>query len=265
MDDPAFAPDTLFQRGAAESERLAADYIARVRKMRLGWLRVKAMAWMIHRMRILGGLREIPLSYLVKITGIYRAALLECARDLTANGDLECAEDIFFVPLDKLKQFAQGGTIDLKSIVVANRADYEREYARKQMPRILLSTGEAFYEGLSGVGDSEADLVGEAVSPGIAEGTVRVIFDPHGARLEPGEILVCPSTNPGWTPLFLTAGALVMEIGGLMTHGSIVAREYGIPAVVGVHNATSRLQTGQRVRVDGSRGHISMVDITANN
>jgi pyruvate,water dikinase len=86
------------------------------------------------------------------------------------------------------------------------------------------------------------------------EGIARVVLDPQGAHLEPGEILVCPSTDPGWTPLFLTAGGLVMEIGGLMTHGSVVAREYGIPAVVGVRNATTRIQTGQRIRVDGIHG-----------
>ena len=104
------------------------------------------------------------------------------------------------------------------------------------------------------------DLVGDAVSPGLVEGRVQVVFDPREARLEPGEILVCPSTDPGWTPLFLTAGGLVMEIGGLMTHGSIVAREYGLPAVVGVHQATTRLQTGQRVRVDGHRGRVTILE-----
>ena len=88
---------------------------------------------------------------------------------------------------------------------------------------------------------------------------MRVVLDPRGVRLEPGEILVCPATDPGWTPLFLTAGGLVMEIGGMVTHGSVVAREYGIPAVVGVHEATQRLHTGQRVRVDGSAGRVLLL------
>jgi pyruvate,water dikinase len=259
LEDPALAPDLIFRRGQQEAERLYADYASRSRRLPLGWLQAKVFGAMIRRMRTLGGLREIPLFYLVRMNDIYRAALLDCASDLVAQGAVETAEDIFFVPLDKLKQFAQGKTIDLKSIVAINRADYEHEYARKQMPRVLLSTGEAFYEGVSSTVDSDNTLAGEAVSPGIAEGRVCVILDPHGARLEVGDILVCPSTNPGWTPLFLTAGALVMEIGGLMTHGSIVAREYGIPAVVGVHNATSQLKTGQRVRVDGSRGLVTIV------
>jgi phosphoenolpyruvate synthase/pyruvate phosphate dikinase len=97
------------------------------------------------------------------------------------------------------------------------------------------------------------------VSPGVAEGVVRVVLDPHGARLAPGEILVCPGTDPGWTPLFLAAGGLVTEVGGLITQGSVVAREYGIPAVVGVHQATTRLRTGQRVRVDGTNGRVEVL------
>ena len=90
-----------------------------------------------------------------------------------------------------------------------------------------------------------------------------MVLDPHTAALAPGEILVCPGTDPAWTPLFLATGALVMEVGGMMTHGSVVAREYGIPAVVGVHQATTRLQTGQRIRVDGTTGRITLLDPAA--
>jgi len=94
----------------------------------------------------------------------------------------------------------------------------------------------------------------------VVEGVVRVVFNPHEAQLAPGEILVCPGTDPAWTPLFLAAGGLITEVGGLMTHGSVVAREYGIPAVVGVHQATTRLKTGQRIRLDGSSGRIEILN-----
>jgi pyruvate,water dikinase len=94
----------------------------------------------------------------------------------------------------------------------------------------------------------------------MVEGTARVVLDPRTARLEPGEILVCPGTDPTWTPLFQTAGGLVMEVGGLMTHGAVVAREYGIPAVVGVDRATERIHTGQRLRVNGSTGQVTLLD-----
>src|ERR1041384_4449909 len=101
-------------------------------------------------------------------------------------------------------------------------------------------------------------LRGAPASPGVVTGAARVILDPAGAHLEPGEILVAPSTDPGWTPLFLTAGGLVMEMGGPMSHGAIVAREYGIPAVVGVPDATERIETGQRITIDGSVGIVNL-------
>lgn len=266
LEDPDLAPDVVYKRAAEEAERLAVQYIARARKTRFGWLRSRLLAGTIRRMRTLGGLREAPLFYLVRVNDIYRTALLDSARGLVGEGKLEAAEDIFFVPLDRLKDFARGKKLDLRAVVDMNRADYEREQARRQVPRIVLSTGEVFYEGMGRateerVGtESESEMVGEAVSPGVAEGRARVILDPHGARLEPGEILICPSTDPGWTPLFLTAGGLVMEIGGMITHGSVVAREYGIPAVVGVHEATTRIKTGQLVRVDGNRGRVAILE-----
>jgi phosphohistidine swiveling domain-containing protein len=103
-------------------------------------------------------------------------------------------------------------------------------------------------------------VVGQLGMRVAVEGNVRVIFNPTGTSLNPGEILVCPGTDPAWTPLFLAAGGLIMEVGGMMTHGSVVAREYGIPAVVGVHRATERLSTGDRIRVDGSSGQITILD-----
>ncbi|MFZ1401916.1 MAG: PEP-utilizing enzyme, partial [Anaerolineae bacterium] len=115
-----------------------------------------------------------------------------------------------------------------------------------------------FYAGL-GASNADGAITGSPVSPGVVEGVVHVVLDPRGAQLAPGEILVCPGTDPAWTPLFLAAGGLVMEVGGLMTHGSVVAREYGIPAVVGVHEATTRLKTGQRIRVDGSVGRVTVL------
>lgn len=256
LTDSERAPDAIYRRASEQAERLTREYLTRIRRTRFGWLRAKLFAAVIRRMRLLAGLREAPLFYLVCVNDIYRAALLDAARDLAAHGQLERAQDIFLVPLGILKRFAGGETMDLLKLVAANRAGYDREAARKQMPRVFLSTGEAFYEGMSDATANGNELVGDAVSPGVAEGRVRVMLDPHGAHLELGEILVCASTDPGWTPLFLTAGGLVMEIGGMITHGSVVAREYGIPAVVGVHNATTRLQTGQRVRVDGNRGRV---------
>lgn len=150
---------------------------------------------------------------------------------------------------------------DLAARVAERRQLYAREGRRRQVPRVILSDGRTFYEGISApAGASAGELVGSPVSPGVAEGRVCVVFHPQDAQLAPGDILVCPGTDPAWTPLFLAAGGLVMEVGGLMTHGAVVAREYGIPAVVGVTQATARLTTGQRVRVDGTAGRVTVLE-----
>ncbi len=256
-------PDRVFQRNRQEAEQLIREYTARLRKARSGRLRARLFRLLMRRIRLLGGLREIPLFYMVKALDIYRSRLRDCARQLVAGGYLEQAEDIFFVPLETLQQFTRDPEVDLKEKAAAGRKEYDRELARRQVPHVMLSTGEAFYEGIESAG-SECSFAGEPVSPGVVEGTVRVVVEPRGVQLQRGEILVCPATDPGWTPMFLTAGGLVMEIGGVNTHGSVVAREYGLPAVVGVHQATTLLKTGQRVRVDGSRGCITVLNGEAN-
>jgi rifampicin phosphotransferase len=146
-----------------------------------------------------------------------------------------------------------------RALVRDRRADHERELRRVAVPRILLSDGTAFYGGAAETDPNAETVRGSPVSPGVAEGAVRVVLDPRGAELAPGEILVCPGTDPAWTPLFLAAAGLVMEVGGMMTHGSVVAREYGIPAVVGVSGATTRLSTGMRIRVDGNNGSVTIL------
>jgi len=128
------------------------------------------------------------------------------------------------------------------------------------VPRVLLSDGTE-PEAVATVATPEpGTLVGSPASAGTVSGVARVVLDPVGARLEPGEILVAPSTDPGWTPLFLTAGGLVMEMGGSNSHGAVVAREYGIPAVVGVPGATRDITSGMRVTVDGAAGVVRLAD-----
>jgi pyruvate,water dikinase len=148
-------------------------------------------------------------------------------------------------------------------MVTDRRRIYDAELRRRRIPRFLLSDGTDVEAVVAGAAAAPGAMVGTPASTGTATGRVRVILDPVGARLEPGEILVAPSTDPGWTPLFLTAGALVMEMGGVISHGAVVAREYGIPAVVGMPDATSRLRTGQTVTVDGAAGTVTEVATAA--
>src|SRR3989475_1063138 len=138
-----------------------------------------------------------------------------------------------------------------------HRTAYDIEMRRRHIPRVLLSDGTQPSDVSADAADeSQGVLRGTPASPGTVTAKARVILDPTGAHLAPGEILVAPSTDPGWTPLFLTAGGLVMEMGGAISHGAVVAREYGIPAVVGVAGAIERISTGQQITVDGAAGKI---------
>ncbi|GAB4523424.1 MAG: phosphoenolpyruvate synthase [Anaerolineales bacterium] len=261
IDDPQQAPDAVFARGALAAARAVDDLAAAVRALPGGWLKSRLVRVAARRYRALGGLREAPKFFAIRMLGLLREGLLASGRDFVKAGLLAQEDDLFFLHLAELEEIAARGEISaaLREKIAARRAARAREMRRRQIPRVLLSDGTAFYEGITAPeGESDA-LLGDPVSPGVAEGAVRVVFDPHRTRLQPGEILVCPGTDPAWTPLFLAAGGLVMEVGGMMTHGSVVAREYGIPAVVGVHQATARLKTGQRVRVDGSSGKIEVL------
>jgi len=208
------------------------------------------------RVRVLLGARESPKFLAVRAMGIVRDTLLEIGQEFAAAGAIDRSDDLVFFHVAELAALSRRELHDWKALIVERRLTYQRESRRRQVPRLLVSDGRAFYEGVGVASDTSQVINGSPVSPGVVEGIVHVVFDPRLVQLVPGEILVCPGTDPAWTPLFMAAAGLVMEVGGMMTHGSVVAREYGIPAVVGVHQATSRLKDGQRVRLDGSTGRI---------
>ena len=212
----------------------------------------------LRRLRVLIGAREAPKYHIIRLLATPARKLLRpVGIDLATRGLLESPDDIFFVTLPEARRAVAGD--DLRGVVAERHMVFNRERARRHIPRVLLSDGTDAETAL--VSASAADgsaLRGSPASPGLSTGPARVIRSPLGARLEPGEILVAPSTDPGWTPLFLTAGGLVMEMGGMMSHGAVVAREYGIPAVVGVPDATERIATGQRITVDGSAGVVTI-------
>jgi pyruvate,water dikinase len=191
--------------------------------------------------------------------GIARNAILNVGHEFAAVDTINHGEDLFFLRMEELESLARNEINDWKTLIAERRAAYERESRRRQVPRVLVSDGRAFYEGLGAESDNGDLITGSPVSPGSVEGFVQVVFNPNDAQLAPGEILVCPGTDPAWTPLMMAAGGLITEVGGMMTHGSVVAREFGIPAVVGVHQATRRLKSGQRIRLDGTTGTIMIL------
>ncbi|MFN4098449.1 MAG: PEP-utilizing enzyme [Pararhodobacter sp.] len=258
MDAPEDADQaTQFARQKAEAEAAMANLVAQVRAAK-GGLRARVFAWQMRCYRELAGLREQPKYEGARMIALARRIWLEAGAELAAKGALDAPEDVLFLRLDDLLAFEAGRAGDLRAKSAQARAEYERENTRRAVPRWMTSDGEAIF-GVE-ADESEGVLVGLPVSAGTHEGSVRVILHPAGARLERGEVLVCRGTDPAWAPLFLQAGALVMETGGAVSHGSIVAREYGLPAVAGVADATTRLRDGQRVRVDGQSGQVVLLD-----
>ncbi|MGH8896557.1 MAG: PEP/pyruvate-binding domain-containing protein [Egibacteraceae bacterium] len=252
--DGQAAPDAQF-RAAAERADALIDELAHRRRL-VGRL----VRLLLRRGRELAGLREAPKFHLVALLARVRSQLLvPVGEELTRAGRLDQAGDLFFLDLSEARQLVAGAE-DLQPVIRERRASYEAELRRRHVPRVLLSDGtEPVVADALRATDGSA-LRGAPASAGLVTGTARVVLDPVGARLEPGEILVAPSTDPGWTPLFLTAGGLVMEMGGAMSHGAVVAREYGIPAVVGVPEATERIRTGDQITVDGSAGTVVVGD-----
>ncbi|MBT7189528.1 MAG: hypothetical protein HN916_04995 [Anaerolineae bacterium] len=260
INDTALAPNLVFKKGAEAAELAGKHFEMQVRKLKGGKLKSRLVRWGIRRYRALAGLREAPKFFAIQMMGIIHQGLRQSGKNFIEMGLLKEIDDLFFLKIQELEAIAESKTItdDIRETIAMRREARAREMRRKQLPRVLLSDGRAFFDGMRSV-DNDG-IFGDPVSPGVVEGIVRVVLNPHETQLQPGEILVCPGTDPAWTPLFLAASGLVMEVGGMMTHGSVVAREYGIPAVVGVHEATTRLETGMLVRVDGSSGAIEILE-----
>ncbi|MGY4541605.1 phosphohistidine swiveling domain-containing protein [Arthrobacter sp. UYNi723] len=258
LEGSALAPDVQFSNAAEQADACVDRLVAEARSR--GRLRGTVVRAALRRARLFAGLRELPKYQLVVGLAEVRKQLALAGAALAAAGVVAEADDIFFLDLNEARTGLDSGAADLRALVAQRRADYAVELERRHIPRVLLSDGtepEAIPSGDAVTASTvPGALSGSPASAGVVTAAARVILNPVGAHLEPGEILVAPSTDPGWTPLFLTAGGLVMEMGGPNSHGAVVAREYGIPAVVGVPDATLRLFTGQEITVDGGAGTV---------
>ena len=255
LEHTADAPDQQFGKAAREADEQVARLVARARAK--SPVHAKLVRTALDRTRRFAGMRELPKYNLVLGLASAREQLTLVGAELAEAGRIERAEDIFFLDLNEVDTALAGNK--LHQLVADRRAAYAQELRRRHIPRVLLSDGTE-PEATAAAGRTPASpgaLSGSPASAGIITAPARVILDPVGAHLEPGEILVAPSTDPGWTPLFLTAGGLVMEMGGPNSHGAVVAREYGIPAVVGVPDATLRISSGQIITVDGAAGTVT--------
>lgn len=240
-------------RLTAEADAAGERLVAAAGRGLLGPLRRWWVRRLVRRQRVLAALREHPKFAIVRVFDGVRRALLRLGERLVREGRLDAAADVWLLDLAALSDPG-----DLRARVADARAVFEHDRTLSP-PRLMSEHGEIPPSRLA-VDAPEGVLVGSPASSGVVEGIVRVVRDPHAETVHKGEILVAPFTDPGWTPLFINAAGLVMEVGGRMTHGSVVAREYGLPAVVGLPGATEALRTGMRVRVDGERGWVEILD-----
>jgi pyruvate,water dikinase len=212
---------------------------------------------MIDWVRTFIGYREYPKYGMVSRYFVYKRALLDEAERLVQASILDEAEDAFFLTLPEIEDVVRTQVVD--SELIRERKDAFASYQALMPPRVLTSEGEAVAGSYRRTDVPAGALVGLPVSAGTVEGRARVIVDIEQADLKTGDILVTAFTDPSWSPLFVTIEALVTEVGGLMTHGAVIAREYGLPAVVGVEHATQLIPDGQMIRVHGTDGYVELL------
>jgi pyruvate,water dikinase len=188
---------------------------------------------------------------------VYKQALLEEAERLVQGHVLREKDDIFYLRFEEIQDVVRTQRADDQ--LIRERKEAFASYQALTPPRVLTSDGEAVAGAYRRDDVPAGALVGLPVSAGTIEGRARVILDMAEADLDAGDILVTAFTDPSWTPLFVAITGLVTEVGGLMTHGAVIAREYGLPAVVGVENATRLIRDGQRIRVHGTDGYVEIL------
>jgi pyruvate,water dikinase len=246
-----------FEQGWQEAHDRKMELLARLRELPDGARKAVETKRMIDRLRTFAGYREFPKYVIVRRYFLYKRALLEEARRLVQARVLDDEEDIFYLTFDELHDVVRTNRADDQ--LVGQRREEFRSFQALRPPRVLTSDGEILTGSYRRDGVPPGTFVGLPVSAGTVEGRARVILDMAEADVEPGDILVTAHTDPSWSPLFLAIAGLVTEVGGLMTHGAVIAREYGLPAVVGVDDATRLIADGQRIRVNGTDGYIEIL------
>ncbi|MEV0162420.1 rifamycin-inactivating phosphotransferase [Nonomuraea fuscirosea] len=256
----AFAPGERRRRteqGRAEAERAMEDLLGRVGKLPGGAAKARRAARKMRLIRHFIGYREYSKHSLLLRYELYKRALMAEAARLAERGVVEKPEDVYFLSIEEFRSAVATGELD-PALVTARREAHE-VYRKLTPPRVITSEGEVFSGAYDAGALPEGALAGIAVSSGVVEGRARVILDLAEADVEEGDILVTVCTDPSWSPLFVSVKAVVMEVGGVMTHGAVVAREYGLPAVAGVDGATERIEDGRLIRVNGSEGYVELL------
>ncbi|MCY8573936.1 phosphoenolpyruvate synthase [Bacillus haynesii] len=251
------AGNRKFEQGRRVALEKEQELIERLKLLPDGEQKAKETKRMIGLIRNFIGYREYPKYGIVSRYFVYKQALLKEAEQLVQAGLIHEKEDIYYLTFEELHEAARTKKIDDQ--IISIRKDEYKLYEKLTPPRVITSDGEIITGEYKRENLPANAIVGLPVSSGVIEGRARVILNMENANLEDGDILVTSFTDPGWTPLFVSIKGLVTEVGGLMTHGAVIAREYGLPAVVGVENATGLIKDGQQIRVHGTEGYIEIL------
>ncbi|MBW4636152.1 MAG: phosphoenolpyruvate synthase [Iphinoe sp. HA4291-MV1] len=246
-----------FEQGRQEAVKKEQALLERLKQLPDGERKAEETKQQISLLRNFVGYREYPKYGMINRYFVYKQALLKEAERLVQAGVLHEKEDIYYLTFEELREVVR--THQLDEQIISQRKDEYKLYEKLTPPRILTSDGEIIAGEYKRENLPAEAIVGLAVSSGVIEGRARVILNMEDADLEDGDILVTSFTDPSWTPLFVSIKGLVTEVGGLMTHGAVIAREYGLPAVVGVENATKLIKDGQRIRVHGTEGYVEIL------
>jgi pyruvate,water dikinase len=246
-----------FEQGRQEALKKEQDLLARLKQLPDGEQKARDTKQMIDLIRHFIGYREYPKYDIVSRYFVYKQALLKEAERLVQAGVLREKEDVYYLSFEEFREAVRTAKVDYQ--LISERREAYTLYEKLTPPRVITSDGEIITGQYKRQDLPANSLLGLAVSSGVVEGRARVILDIKEAKLEEGDILVTAFTDPSWTPLFLSIKGLVTEVGGLMTHGAVIAREYGLPAVVGVENATRLIKDGQRIRVHGTEGYVVLL------
>lgn len=246
-----------FEQGRQEALKKEQELLDRLMQLPDGEQKAKETKRMIDLIRNFAGYREYPKYSIISRYWVYKQALLKEAEQLVQANIIHEKEDIYYLTFEELREVVRTHNLDQQ--LISKRKDGHKLHEKLTPPRVITSDGEIITGKYKRENLPAGAIVGLAVSSGIIEGRARVILNMEDADLEDGDILVTTFTDPSWTPLFVSIKGLVTEVGGLMTHGAVIAREYGLPAVVGVENATKLIKDGQRIRVNGTDGFIELL------
>jgi len=255
-----FEPDAgnrRFEQGRQEALKKEQELLDRLKQLPDAEQKARETKRMIGLVRNFAGYREYPKYHMISRYFVYKQALLKEAGQLVLANVIQEKEDIYYLSFEELQEVVRTNKLDYQ--IISKRKDEFRLYEKLTPPRVITSDGEIITGKYKRGNLPAGAIAGLAVSSGVTEGRARVILNMDDADLEAGDILVTAFTDPSWTPLFVSIKGLVTEVGGLMTHGAVIAREYGLPAVVGVENATRLIRDGQRIRVNGTDGYVEIL------